>query len=214
MRRMPGLMRLERELAFWVQESATLAYTTHCRLRPFFSLLSRAQRRLQVEIPSCGAKSTDGHDRLQAGAAQQRLVPDPRSAARSTSLRRDHRGHPRWARSRPAARRIVRIVIVLGTGFNTKQFVAPMEIVGRDGVSLPEAWSGRPRRTSERRCPASPTCSCSNGPNTNVGAGSVVNVLEALHPGRPGVEALRDRGAPQSSDSGGERGVRRRVPAR
>jgi cation diffusion facilitator CzcD-associated flavoprotein CzcO len=193
---MPGLMRLERELAFWVQESATLAYTTHRRLRPFFSLLSRAQRRLQVRDPELRRKveptDTIGCKRVLLSSDWYPTLAQPHVnlvCDAITEVTRDG-----LVTSGGAAHRAD--VIVLGTGFNTKQFVAPMEIRGRDGVTLAEAWSGRPKAHLGTTVSGFPNMFLLYGPNTNVGAGSVVNVLEAaITQVVLAVQALRDRGA-------------------
>ena len=39
-------------------------------------------------------------------------------------------------------------VLILGTGFKTHGFVAPMEVRGRGGRTLDEAWAGVPGHTS------------------------------------------------------------------
>ena len=66
-----------------------------------------------------------------------------------------------------------------GTGFQTHNFVAPMEVRGLDGRELNAVWAeragGLPRDHGLR---ASRTCSCSTGPNTNHGSGSVPYTLE------------------------------------
>ena len=47
-------------------------------------------------------------------------------------------------------------VLVLATGFASHAFVAPMEIAGRDGRTLAEAWGERPRAYLGVTVPAFP----------------------------------------------------------
>src|SRR5437764_4420615 len=70
-------------------------------------------------------------------------------------------------------------VLVLATGFKTHGFVAPMEIVGVDGVTLSERWRGVPRAYLGLSVPGFPNMFLIYGPNTNGGTGSVIYTIEA-----------------------------------
>ncbi len=70
-------------------------------------------------------------------------------------------------------------VLVLATGFNTHGFVAPMEVIGRDGRSLAEEWAQVPRAYLGMSVPAFPNMFLLYGPNTNGGTGSVIYTIEA-----------------------------------
>ncbi|MDZ7686332.1 MAG: hypothetical protein U5O39_16145 [Gammaproteobacteria bacterium] len=39
-------------------------------------------------------------------------------------------------------------VLIYGTGFHANKFLWPMDVIGRDGVSLQEHWDGDPRAVS------------------------------------------------------------------
>jgi cation diffusion facilitator CzcD-associated flavoprotein CzcO len=69
-------------------------------------------------------------------------------------------------------------VLVLATGFATHGFVAPMEITGRGGGRLSEAWAEVPRAYLGLSVPGFPNMFLLYGPNTNGGSGSVVNTIE------------------------------------
>jgi len=144
-RRLPTAMRVERELVFWLQEAATLAYTSRPRLKPLLSAISGAHRRLQVPDPELRRKvtptdtigckrvllSNDWYPTL--GQPHVDLICDPIARAeRDALVTASGAIHPAD-------------VIVLGTGFRAQQFVLPMRIAGRDGVTLSEAWAGRPK---------------------------------------------------------------------
>ena len=68
--------------------------------------------------------------------------------------------------------------IILATGFACHDFVAPMEISGRDGRTLAEEWGEIARAYLGLSVPGFPNMFLLYGPNTNGGSGSVVNTLE------------------------------------
>ncbi len=66
-------------------------------------------------------------------------------------------------------------VIVYATGFHANRFLWPMEIVGRDGVSLREVWGDEPRAYLGITVPGFPNLFCLYGPGTNLAhAGSII----------------------------------------
>jgi cation diffusion facilitator CzcD-associated flavoprotein CzcO len=70
-------------------------------------------------------------------------------------------------------------VLVLGTGFASHGFTAPMEIVGSGGRTLAEEWAGVPRAYLGVSVPSFPNMFLLYGPNTNGGTGSVIYTIEA-----------------------------------
>lgn len=69
--------------------------------------------------------------------------------------------------------------IVFGTGFSTVDFLAPIEVVGVDGRRLSAAWRHGARAYLGMAVPGFPNMFILYGPNTNVGTGSVVTMLES-----------------------------------
>ena len=69
--------------------------------------------------------------------------------------------------------------IIYGTGFRTTDFMFPMEIVGRDGVSLRDAWRDGPHAHLGIAVPGFPSMYVMYGPNTNTSGGSIIFYLEA-----------------------------------
>ena len=66
-------------------------------------------------------------------------------------------------------------VIIYATGFHANRFLWPMEIVGRDGVSLRERWGEEPRAYLGITVPGYPNLFCLYGPGTNLAhAGSII----------------------------------------
>jgi 4-hydroxyacetophenone monooxygenase len=66
-------------------------------------------------------------------------------------------------------------VIVYATGFQATRFLWPMEIVGRDGVTLSDRWGEEPRAYLGITVPGFPNFFCLYGPGTNLAhAGSII----------------------------------------
>ncbi|MCI0857017.1 MAG: NAD(P)/FAD-dependent oxidoreductase, partial [Chloroflexi bacterium] len=59
-------------------------------------------------------------------------------------------------------------VIIYGTGFHASQFLMPMDIVGRNGVTLTEHWDGDARAYLGITVPNFPNFFMLYGPNTNI----------------------------------------------
>lgn len=70
-------------------------------------------------------------------------------------------------------------VIALATGFKADRFMRPMQINGRNGVSLEQAWAKRPAAYLAITMPNFPNFYMLNGPNGPVGNFSLIEVAEA-----------------------------------
>ncbi|MBJ7330582.1 MAG: NAD(P)/FAD-dependent oxidoreductase [Solirubrobacteraceae bacterium] len=69
--------------------------------------------------------------------------------------------------------------IIWGTGFDAQAFVAPMEIVGTGGETLAGTWQGGAHAFYGLTVPRFPNMFLLYGPNTNLGVGSIIVMLEA-----------------------------------
>lgn len=84
-------------------------------------------------------------------------------------------------------------VIIYATGFETHSFLGRMQITGRGGRSLSEAWAGGPVAYLGLTVADFPSFFMLYGPNTNLGHNSIIYmieaqvgyVLQALEVGRP-----------------------------
>jgi len=65
-------------------------------------------------------------------------------------------------------------VIVFATGFQANRFLWPMEIAGRDGVTLRERWGEEPRAYLGITVPGYPNLFCLYGPGTNLAHGGSI----------------------------------------
>ncbi|MEV6874670.1 NAD(P)/FAD-dependent oxidoreductase [Amycolatopsis sp. NPDC051128] len=69
--------------------------------------------------------------------------------------------------------------IILATGFRSHDFVAPMRVIGPDGRELGEEWRNGARAYLGIAVSGFPNFFLMYGPNTNVGSGSIVHMLES-----------------------------------
>jgi cation diffusion facilitator CzcD-associated flavoprotein CzcO len=69
--------------------------------------------------------------------------------------------------------------ILFGTGFTATEFLAPMEVEGRDGHSLAKEWARGAEAYLGITVPGFPNMFLLYGPNTNHGTGSAIELIEA-----------------------------------
>ncbi|MGB8406772.1 MAG: NAD(P)/FAD-dependent oxidoreductase [Mycobacterium sp.] len=69
-------------------------------------------------------------------------------------------------------------VIALATGFDAHAFMRPMQLIGRDGVTIDEAWAGGPRAHLTVAMPGFPNLFMLMGPHSPVGNYSLTAVAE------------------------------------
>ena len=70
-------------------------------------------------------------------------------------------------------------VIVYGTGFESQDFLDSIDVVGEDGEKLAARWTDGARAYLGIHVPGFPNFFVSYGPNTNLGGGSIIYMLEA-----------------------------------
>ena len=95
------------------------------------------------------------------------LVTDPIVEVTPTAIRTED------GTERPAE------VLVLATGFKMHPYVPPMEIAGVGGRTLAEEWADFPRAYLGLSVPGFPNMFHVFGPNTGVGGGSIIYMIEA-----------------------------------
>jgi cation diffusion facilitator CzcD-associated flavoprotein CzcO len=69
-------------------------------------------------------------------------------------------------------------VIVMATGFDAHAYLRPMELVGRDGITLDEAWAGGPRAYQTVALPSFPNFFLMMGPHSPVGNYSLTEIAD------------------------------------
>jgi cation diffusion facilitator CzcD-associated flavoprotein CzcO len=178
-RRFPALRRLDRASIFAFHELAAAALTRRRWLLPLFRALGRRQVTGAIADPELRRKVTPtdefGCKRVMLTDEWYPTLTKPNVELVAEGIAevtprgvRDERGVEREAD-----------VIVLATGFATHDFVAPMEIAGRDGRTLAEEWAGVPRAYLGLSVPSFPNMFLLYGPNTNGGSGSVIGTIES-----------------------------------
>ena len=70
-------------------------------------------------------------------------------------------------------------VIILATGFRSTEFLAPMDVVGRDGCRLSDEWRSGARAYLGVTVSGFPNFFMLYGPNTNLGHNSILVMIEA-----------------------------------
>jgi cation diffusion facilitator CzcD-associated flavoprotein CzcO len=177
--RFPVLQRLDRAAIFAFMELGAAGMTRHRWLLKPFRAAARRQINKAIQDPELRRKVTPtdeiGCKRLMLTdewyptltRPNVELVTDRIAEVAPGGIRTDD------GTERPAD------VLVLGTGFKTHGFVAPMEIVGAGGRTLTQEWADVPRAYLGMSVPSFPNMFLLYGPNTNGGTGSVIYTIEA-----------------------------------
>jgi cation diffusion facilitator CzcD-associated flavoprotein CzcO len=176
--RWPLLQRLDRTSVFAFHELGALAMTSKQWLRPLFRTMARRQINKSIKDPELRRKVTPTDE---VGCKRVMLTDDwyPALAQPNVDLITERAVEitPRGVLAADGIERPAD-VLVLATGFKSHAFVAPMEIVGRDGRSLTEEWNDVPRAYLGLSVPGFPNLFLIYGPNTNGGTGSVIYTIE------------------------------------
>jgi len=177
--RFPILQRLDRAAIFAFMEFGAAGMTRHRWMLWPFRAAARRQITKAIKDPELRRKVTPsdevGCKRLMLTdewyptltKPNVELVTDRIAEVTAAGIRTDD------GSERPAD------VLVLGTGFKTHGFVAPMEIVGAGGRTLAQEWAEVPRAFLGMSVPGFPNMFLLYGPNTNGGTGSVIYTIEA-----------------------------------
>lgn len=177
--KMPGLMRLPRA-GTWAMTVFTGSALHGNRVSgAILRGISNGQRRWQVRDPELRAKVTPtepmGCKRVLFTSAwlptltrdDVDLVTEPIITVTPTGVTTaDGREHPCD-------------VLVHGTGFAATDFLVPMDVTGRDGVKLADAWRDGASAYLGLVVPGFPNMFLVYGPNTNTGNTSVIIFHEA-----------------------------------
>jgi cation diffusion facilitator CzcD-associated flavoprotein CzcO len=178
-RRVPGLQTLRRYGMWSVMEGFILGYTRLPALKALIRLWSLGFMRLQLRDAELRRKVWPdyafGCKRILFGSAYlpalQRanveVVCDPiaRISARGIVTAG---GHEREVDT-----------IIWGTGFQADQFVVPLRVHGASGVELQETWRDGAEAHLGISVSGYPNMFLLYGPNTNLGVGSIVAMIEA-----------------------------------
>lgn len=172
--RFPLRVNLSRQFFFWAFEFLTYGFTTRpWVLKPMQAAANAFRRKEFRDHPALLEKTTPNY---QIGCKRALFSNDWYPTLKRANVELIHGASPRVTaqglvdadgEERPAD------VIIWGTGFKPLDFVAPMEVRGRDGRELSEVWDDRPEAYLGTTVAGFPNMFIMYGPNTNHGAGSV-----------------------------------------
>ena len=177
--KVPGAHWLRRTGLYWLLESRVLAFAFSPRIQQYAEKLARGHLDHQVRDP----------------ALRDRLRPDYRLGCKRVLISNDY--YP--ALQRPNVElvtdRITRVepqgvrtadgrlhevdTIIYGTGFRVVDYLASIEITGRDGVDLNAVWQQSVRNYLGITVSGFPNMFLLMGPNTGLGHNSMVFMIDA-----------------------------------
>ena len=176
--RLPPTQLLGRLRIFLLAEYATYAMTRHQVLAKMFELRTAQLRRRHIKDRELRAKLTPAYP---LGCKRILFTNDYLPALAQPDVDVETR------RIREITEKGVRVedgteieadVLIYGTGFAATQFLGRMEVRGLGGRSLDDEWSGGARAYLGMTVPGFPNLFCVYGPNTNLGAGSIIYMIE------------------------------------
>lgn len=175
----PGVQRVRRAFMWAVLETFVYALTTS---RPVFHVLrlwSKTFMRRQIKDPALRAKLTPDYEfgckRILFTSyylpALQRpnvdVITEAVAAVTPTGV------------TTSSGQQVEADVLIYGTGFRAGEFVTPIAVHGREGRELQEAWSTAPVAHHGISVHGYPNLFLMYGPNTNLGVGSILVMIEA-----------------------------------
>jgi cation diffusion facilitator CzcD-associated flavoprotein CzcO len=165
---------------FWAFLEAGIAgFIGYERFMRPLAAISRAHLRRQVADPVLRAKLTPGY---KMGCKRVLISSDwyPTLAAPNVEVVTGGVDHVTETGLVLRDGRAVELdALIFGTGFRTREFVAPMRIAGRDGHTLEDAWSETPQAWHGLALPGFPNLFLIYGPNTFGGSGSAIYMIES-----------------------------------
>ena len=176
-RSLPGYAALARSTIWAVFELFTLAFWRFPRAMTLMRRLFLRQLRSAVPDPGLRAVLTPDHEigckRITVSSDWYPALQRPHvDLVTDTVDRLDEHGLVIGGRSHAVD------VVVLATGFATTEFLSGVAVTGRDGRTLAQAWCDGASAHLGLTVPGFPNLFLVYGPNTNLGAGSIVFMLE------------------------------------
>lgn len=177
--RLPLTLRAERGVIWWAMEQLARGLDDASVVGRFNAWICRRHLRRQVPDPAMRATLTPDYP---AGCKRVLFSNDYLPALARTDVDLVTTGI-----SRVTCDAVVTTdgtaypvdAIVVSTGFDTQDFLESIDISGPDGVDLAKLWSDGARAYCGIHVPGLPNFFVMYGPNTNLGAGSIIHMLEA-----------------------------------
>jgi len=171
--------RIYRYLIYWKNESRALAFTRFNSLLEIFAWQAKRFAKSQVRDPQ----------------KLRHLIPDYRIGCKRILISNDWYPAVDQPHVNLVTTGIERVVeegvittdgalhmmdaLIMGTGFAASEFLSPMNITGRNGVSLNQAWANGSEAYKGITVSGFPNLFMLYGPNTNLAHNSIVYMLES-----------------------------------
>ncbi len=178
-RRTPGLQRLRRIGTLAVMEAGIAALTEGRALNSALAASSRAFMRAQLRDPDVRRKAWPdypiGCKRILFSSRYLPALQRPNVELVTETIARlgPHAVHTGDGREREVD------CVIYGTGFRAQDFVVPLAVTGSAGRPLEEAWVAGAEAHLGLMVAGFPNMFLLYGPNTNLGVGSIIFMLEA-----------------------------------
>ncbi|MBA3328780.1 MAG: NAD(P)/FAD-dependent oxidoreductase [Solirubrobacterales bacterium] len=178
-RRVPALQRLARAGVYAGRESFVLGFVKQPRLMRLAERVARAHIRKQVSDPELRRRVTPDYT-----IGCKRILPSnrwyPALGRDNVQLVTDGIAEVRERSIVTAAGEAIDVdAIIFGTGFRVTDMPIASLVRGRDGRSLDDIWQGSPRAHLGTAIPGFPNLFMLLGPNTGLGHGSMVYMIES-----------------------------------
>jgi cation diffusion facilitator CzcD-associated flavoprotein CzcO len=175
----PGLQWLRRKFIYYYAESLTMMIRHPRTLGRVGRLRSSLFMRSQLHDPELRRKAwpdyTFGCKRILFSSEYLPALGQPNVELVTDEI---ERLSPRGIVTAGGVERGVDCIIY-ATGFRTTEFMFPMEITGRDGATLRDAWANGAHAHLGITVPGFPSLFFMYGPNTNTSGGSIIFYEEA-----------------------------------
>ncbi|MGH8461028.1 MAG: flavin-containing monooxygenase [Stenotrophobium sp.] len=174
----PILHDLDRLRVFLFIEMVAKAYNGNRALLWLVTLVSKIQMRWQVRDPALRKKLTP---EFSIGCKRLLLSNDwlPALTQPNVEVVVDGISEITETGVRTADGKLRKVdAIIYGTGFAATQFLTPMRVSGRNGLDLHAVWAKGASAYLGMAISGFPNFYVLYGPNTNVGAGSIIFMLE------------------------------------
>ncbi|NKI18707.1 NAD(P)/FAD-dependent oxidoreductase [Spongiibacter sp. KMU-166] len=176
--RIPFLHDMDRLRIFLVSESLGYAYRGHRWAEKLLTWMSKAQLRIQVKDPVLRKRLTPDYP---IGCKRLLLTTDWLRALVRPNVNVISEGVQEITEDgvRSADGRLHKVdAIVYGTGFLATEFLAPMRVSGLGGELLHERWAKGANAYLGMAVSGFPNFFTLYGPNSNLGSGSIIYMLE------------------------------------
>lgn len=174
----PVIHDLDRLRIFFICEALAYAYNGHPWAERLVRFMSKMQLRIQVRDPVLRKKLTPdfpiGCKRILLTTEWLRALVKPNVEVIDDAVREITTNGVRTANGQ------LREVdaIIYGTGFAATDFLAPMQVRGLGGRDLRESWQQGAEAFLGMSVSGFPNFYVLYGPNTNLGSGSIIYMLE------------------------------------